>query len=417
MVRGILLFLLAAFISLPCYSLDPPANNPSAEEFRQDLEFGSRRPHIAEDWDGGDGHLRVTLIETTKAASKGSIQKLLQEFGPRERLLYLNLDHKPESPSELEEMILEDERIQKLPSEMATDLKAELTRYKNERTGMIKRFSQHIAAVHFASTLGAFTVISYLGEDIPHLAHWLVGFALAWECWLGQRYILQINRFLYNVADNFFKGSETLFQKLGIKNNISQLAINLENTLSDELPAHKAFPKKLMVSFITFLLYTAEWGIYQFQYHWITEFFIGKDLNNDAFFHALGEAANWSFWGFALKASLLDLFSEGIPHWAINNFSKTSKLDFAKQAKFIYAWSSAVSLLIAFTTMGALATNIAFFKWVSFPVAAAGFGYFLFDGVLRHTLRERRRRIQKTSPSTSRLKKYSCFLRLSSNGP
>lgn len=413
LVRGILLFFGVIFFSSISYSQD-------SREFRYDSEFGSRRPRVVENWDGGEGHLRVTLIESSKDVALSSVKKLLQEFGPRERVLFLNLDHKPQNPSELEEMILEDSRVQKLPSDMARGLREELATYKSDRSDLIKKHSKHIAAIHFTSSLGAFTLLSYLGDDLPHLAHWLMGFAVAWECWLAQRYLISINKFIYNITDNFFKGTESLLNKLGLKNRMSSFAVDLEKTLDDEHP-HRSFPKKLMVSFFTLMTFCAEWAIFEVQHSWIKDFFGPNGADGGSFLRGIAQLGTWSLWAFVLKASLLDLFSEGIPHWAVNNYSRTSRLSYIEQAKFIHRWSSAISLFVTFTTLGALATNIAVFKWISFPIAAAGLGYFIFDGVIRNH-RTKNKLILKSnvdsSPKGKALppptKKYSCFIRLSS---
>lgn len=425
MVRGILLFLGVLFFSSISYSEDNQRiarNHPQSREFRYDVEFGSRRPQVLENWDGGEGHMRVSLIESADDLALASARKLLQEFSPRQQILYLNLDHKPETPSDLEEMILEDERVQRLPDEMGRGLREELQQYKSERSGLIKKHSRHIAAIHFASSLGAFTLVSYLGADLPHIAHVMVGLAAAWECWLSQRYLIQINRFLYNITDNFFKGTEYFLHSIGLKNQMSRFAVDLEKNLNDAHP-HVSFPKKLMVSFFTFILYCGEWALFEMQHSWIKDFFGAGMANGDALLKSITQFGTWGLWSFVLQASLLDLFSEGIPHWAVNNYSRNSKLKHVEQAHFIYKWSSAISLFVTFTTLGALATDIAVFKWVSFPVAAAGAAYFIFDGVIRN--RDSRNKITMMLPERAKVvesqrppprgKKISCLIRLSTN--
>lgn len=413
MVRRILFTFFTLYISHLSLA-QAQDQNQNQREFRFESEIGQKAPAVIENWDGGDGHIKLTLIESAEELAKGNVLKVLGDVPEKQQILFLNLSAKPESPDEITKLILADERVRALPNEMATELQEELSAYKQERADMVKKNSKHIAAIHFISSLGAFTVISYLGEDLPHVAHWLVGFALAWECWLGQRYLLQINRFIYNTTDNFFKSSENFLKKLGLENRMSRFAIDLEKIENDSLPPHRSLPKKLMVSFFTLMLYSVEWAVYDFQHTWITEFFksdspFGENLNTAS------KVVDWAFWGFVIKASLLDLFSEGLPHWAVNNYSRTSKLSYTEQATFIYKWSSAISLFVTCTTIGALATNYIAFKWVAFPIAAAGFGYFIFDGVLRQRFQGGKITLTPVEKINRPEKKYSCLLRLSSS--
>ncbi len=410
MVRRILYTFFTLYFSFASLA---QAQNQNQREFRFESEIGQKPPDVLENWDGGEGHLKLTLIESAEDLAEGNVLKVLGEIPSDQKVLFLNLSEKPENPDEIARLILADERVRELPEGMSSELKEELATYKQERSDMVKKSSKHIAAIHFISSLGAFTLISYLGEDLPHIAHWLVGFALAWECWLGQRYLLQINRFIYNTTDNFFKTTEKFFKKLGLENRISQFAIDLEKTENDTLPPHKSFPKKLMVSFFTLMLFAAEWAIYDFQHIWITSVFKGGSPFDETFATA-GKVVDWAFWGFVIKASLLDLFSEGIPHWAVNNFSRTSKLSYTEQAEFIYKWSSAVSLFVTCTTIGALATNYVAFKWIAFPIAAAGLSYFVFDGVLRQSWENRKITIAPKDKAANFKKRYSCLLRLNS---
>lgn len=418
-MRGILLFLGVVYFSLFSFSQE------STREFRFDTEFSSSRPRVVDDWNSGDGKMRVSLIESASAISKSSAKKLLQEFSGQ-KILLLNLDQRPESRREIEELLLLDERIQQLPDEMGKNLRDELSSYSSERENIVRRHGKHYAAIHFTSSLGAFSLISYLGEDLPHLAHWSVGFAVAWQCWLAQRYLLEINKFIYNISDGFFKSTDVMFSKLGIKTQLSSFAINLENTLNDNLSPHKLFPKKLMVTFFTLVLYCAEWAAFEFQHAWIKELFLIPTGDGSSFLRSLSQLGSLSFWSFVINASLLDLFSEGIPHWAVNNYSKTSRISPTEQARLIYKWSSAISLFVTFTTLGALATDIAIFKWISFPIAITGLSYFIFDGVIRRQDTNNKLRFflsakppptksetPTTKPHAPQKRVYSCLIRLS----
>jgi len=412
-VRGILFsFFTLYFSHFPLAQAQD--QQPSQREFRFESEFGQKPPDIIENWDGGEGHLKLTLIESAEDLAEGNVLKLLGEVPANQKILFLNLTEKPKNPDEIAKLILEDERVRELPEGVATELQEELSNYREERADIVKKSSKHIAAIHFVSSLGAFTLISYLGEDLPHIAHWLVGFALAWECWLSQRYLIQINQFIYSVSDGLFKGSEWFLKKLGLENKMSQLAIDLEKAENIYLPTYKLFPKKLLVTALTFLYYGGAWGIFEYQEQWITAVFKDGGSPFDETFNIAGKVINWAFWGTVVKFTLLDLFSEGIPHWAVNNFARTSKLSYTEQAKFIYKWSAAISLFITCMTLGTELTQHVAFKWVAFPLATAGFGYFVFDGVLRQRWQNRKFVFSPKKENPAPKKKYSCLLRLNS---